>query len=175
MGLANAQGGSFCATYELDHGNRCHVKGCANEWAGDTQACLQHQADWRWYLAHHDWQQLSGFWQMVCRPGEKLPWKPIGNTNVQPHDEEAAEVKRMNYFTPRQFYCVETICAPCGVIVAWAKFANAESPTNILQFLEAVYPTEKSQPDYICIDKGYMLLHSAIANGSWNMWKKTCT
>jgi len=68
---------------------------------------------------------------------------------------------------------VETICAPCDVVIAWAKFANAESPTNILQFLETTYPTEESQPDYICIDKGCMLLHSALANGSWDIWKRT--
>lgn len=42
------------------------------------------------------------------------------------------EVQYSNYFTSRRFYCVETICAPCGVVIAWAKFANAESPTNIL-------------------------------------------
>ena len=110
---------------------------------------------------------------MVHRAGERLPWEPIVTANTQPHDEETAEVQRTNYFTPQRFYCVETICAPCGVVIAWAKFANAESPTNILQFLEATYPTEESGPDYICIDKGCQLLCSAIANGSWEMWKKT--
>jgi hypothetical protein len=110
---------------------------------------------------------------MVCRPGEQLPWEPVVNAKTQHHDEEATEVERTNYFTPQQFYCVETICAPCGVVIAWAKFANAESPTNILKFLESTYSTEESQPDYICIDKGCMLLHTAIANGSWEMWKKT--
>jgi len=63
-----------------------------------------------------------------------------------------------NYFTPHQFYCVETICAPCGVVIAWAKFANSESPENILGFLETIYPTEESQPAYICIDKACQVL-----------------
>ena len=62
----------------------------------------------------------------------------------------------------------------CGTVIAWAKFARAESPTNILQFLETVYPTEESQPDYICIDKACVVLHTAILNGSWDtIWKKT--
>jgi hypothetical protein len=26
----------------------------------------------------------------------------------------------------------------CGVVIAWAKFAEAESPTNILDFLDKV-------------------------------------
>jgi hypothetical protein len=74
--------------------------------------------------------------------------------------------------TPR-FYCVETICAPCGVI-AWAKFPKAESPTNILAFLEKVFHTEQSRPDYICIDKACMVLQTALRNGSWERaWEKT--
>ena len=68
---------------------------------------------------------------------------------------------------------VETLCAPCGVVVAWTKFAKAESPTNILQFLHTVYPTEESRPAYICIDKACLVLRTSIINGSWNMWKKT--
>ncbi|KAF8883466.1 hypothetical protein BD779DRAFT_1612302 [Infundibulicybe gibba] len=50
-----------------------------------------------------------------------------------------------------------TICAPCGVVIAWTKFDKAESPTNILQFLEDVYPTEET----------------SIANKSWEMWSRT--
>ena len=79
-----------------------------------------------------------------------------------------------NYFTPGCFYCVETICAPCGVVIAWAKFDRAESPTNILNFLADVYPNEPSRPDYICIDKTCQVLHTAISNGSWETtWQKT--
>jgi len=69
---------------------------------------------------------------------------------------------------------METICTPCGVVIAWAKFAKSESPTNILAFLEQVFPTEESQPAYICIDKACLLLRTSISNGSWDaIWKKT--
>jgi hypothetical protein len=112
---------------------------------------------------------------MLQRPNEHLPWQPARQTNQQPHDEPAApEVQRENYFSPGHFYCVETVCAPCGVVIAWAKFDKAESPTNILNFLESVYPTEESRPDYICIDKACVVLRTAITNGSWDrIWKKT--
>ncbi|KAF8876467.1 hypothetical protein BD779DRAFT_1412368, partial [Infundibulicybe gibba] len=80
---------------------------------------------------------------------------------------------RHNYFGPSRFYCVETICAPCGVVIAWTKFDKAESPTNILQFLEDVYPTEESRPAYICIDKACLVLRTSIANKSWEMWSRT--
>ena len=79
----------------------------------------------------------------------------------------------MHYFGPGKFYCVETICAPCGVVIAWTKFDKSESPTNILKFLESVYPTEESQPAYICIDKACQVLWTAVSNKSWNTWKKT--
>ena len=69
---------------------------------------------------------------------------------------------------------METICAPCGVVIAWAKFAKAESPTNILAFLETVFSTEKSWPAYICIDKACTVLRTAITNGSWEeTWMNT--
>ena len=95
---------------------------------------------------------------------------------MQPHDESTPSrvTHRKNYFSPSRFYCVETICAPCGTVIAWAKFAKSESPTNILNFLERVYPTEESRPAYICIDKACQVLHTAIANGSWDaIWKNT--
>ena len=57
--------------------------------------------------------------------------------------------------------------------VAWTKFAKAESPSNILNFLGRVYPTSDSCPDYICIDKACLVLHHAIASGQWNIWKNT--
>jgi len=91
---------------------------------------------------------------------------------VQPHDEDHPESQQCkHYFSPNRFYCVETICAPCGVVIAWTKFAKAESPTNILNWLASVYPNIESRPDYICIDKACQVLHTAVTNGSWNQWK----
>ena len=110
---------------------------------------------------------------MLQQPGERMSWEPVIHRNPQPHDEAMPEAQNSNYFTPNRFYCVETICAPCGVVIAWAKFAKAESPTNILQFLASVYPTEESWPDYICIDKACLVLRTSISNGSWEEWKKT--
>jgi hypothetical protein len=68
---------------------------------------------------------------------------------------------------------VETITAPCGVVIAWTKFAKSESPTNILNFLLSVYPTAELRPDYICIDKACLVLRTAIAGGTWLIWKAT--
>ena len=92
---------------------------------------------------------------------------------MQPHDQDVPEHQKKNYFSPNRFYCVETICAPCGTVIAWTKFVKSESPTNILNFLANIYPTEDSRPDYICIDKACLVLRTCISNGSWEEWKKT--
>ena len=171
--LANARGGVFCALHEQEHGARCHVKGCENQKVQGTNACQVHQEIWKRYLSNHTRKQLSGFRRMLSKPSENLPWQPAQESNAQPHDEPAPSVQYATYFMPRRFYCVETICAPCGVVIAWAKFANSESPTHIMHFLETVYPTEESRPDYICIDKACIVLSHSIAAGSWESWSKT--
>jgi len=111
---------------------------------------------------------------MLQRPKEINPWQPGLHRTFQAHDgDNVVEIQRKNYFGPGQFYCVETICAPCGVVIAWTKFDKSESPTNILNFLNQVYPTEESRPNYICIDKACQVLRTAIANKSWEVWEKT--
>ena len=111
---------------------------------------------------------------MLQWPAENLPWQPNIAREPQPHDKPTPDVETSNYFSPSRFYCVETICAPCGAVIAWTKFPKAESPTNILHWLETIYPTEESRPAYICIDKACLVLQTAIANGFWdNVWKNT--
>jgi hypothetical protein len=48
-----------------------------------------------------------------------------------------------------------------------------ESPTNILNFLGSVYPTQDSRPQYVCIDKACQLLRTASSNGSWHSWQQS--
>jgi hypothetical protein len=135
---------------------------------------VHHQEEWKKYKLDHSRSSLAGVKRMIQRPNESNPWQPGLRRTFQPHDgDNNPEVQRKNYFGPGQFYCVETICAPCGVVIAWTKFDRSESPTNILNFLKQVYPTEASRPDYICIDKACQVLRTAIANKSWEFWKKT--
>jgi hypothetical protein len=93
----------------------------------------------------------------------------------QPHDQPVEESRQQvkYHFTAPRFYCVETICAPCGVVIAWTKFAKSESPTNILNFLDSVYPDASTCPDYICIDKACLLLRHAVTSHRWNSWKES--
>jgi len=173
--LLNYHGEVFCAVHEQEHGEKCHICNCSNPKIKGTQACQQHQGQWKKYVAQHKWNSASGFCKITQRPTtESLPWIPSTTHTNQPHDEPVPDTNRKNYFTPSKFYCVETICAPCGVVIAWTKFPKAESPTNILAFLEQVFPTEESRPDYICVDKACLMLRTAIRNGSWSrVWERT--
>jgi len=112
---------------------------------------------------------------MLQRPGENNAWQPNRRgPNPQRHDEPNADpAPPSNYFRANRFYCTETLCAPCGVVIAWTKFDKSESTTKILNFLGSVFPTEESRPDYVCIDKGCQVLATAVTNGSWEVWKNT--
>jgi len=138
-----------------------------------TLACELHQFKWRRHLLNNRKQVLGGYRRALRRPDDAWPWMPAAPPNVQPHDEEEQATRVRDCFTPAKIYCVETICAPCGVAVAWAKFTKAESPTNILNFLGTVYPDKSKRPQYICIDKACMVLRTCTVNPRWTEWLDT--
>ena len=121
----------------------------------------------------HKQQVLGGYRRALRRPDETWPWMPAAQHQVQSHDEEQPVIRDRDNFTPPRMYCVETICAPCGVVVAWAKFSKAESPTNIMNFLSSVYPEQENRPAYICIDKACQVLRTVVNNDRWDQWLET--
>ena len=171
--MANARGGSLCSHHEISFGNRCRVRDCEGPRIQDTEACLIHQALWEKHKQTHSRDHLMGVRRMLQRPQELQPWQIQQNHPHQPHDEENTENVRKHFFSPARSYCVETVVAPCGVVIAWTRFDKSESPTNILNYLKTIYPTPESRPAYICIDKACVVLRTAIANGSWEEWKLT--
>ena len=154
------------------------MRNCQNHKVAPTQTCDFHQARWYHHVVRYGRQSLLGIRRLIRRTEEEqLDWLPPRIPRQQPlHEDDAAPeaAPHDNYFTAPRYYCVETICAPCGVVIAWTKFAKAESPTNILNFLERVFPTDDLKPDYICIDKACAVLRTAFRNGSWDRyWKHT--
>jgi len=154
--------------------SQCLVRDCNNRRLEKTLACPAHQPQWLKYSKNSKSHNQAGVRWMLQQAGENNAWQPNRRgPNPQQHgDPNADPPPSKNYFRAGRFYCVETICAPCGVVIAWTKFDRVESPTNILNFLGSVYPTEESRPDYICIDKGCQVLATAVSNGSWEVWKK---
>ncbi|KAF8867883.1 hypothetical protein CPB84DRAFT_1819655 [Gymnopilus junonius] len=170
--LKNARGGALCANHEIAYGTRCRVRDCIRTKIAGTHACQNHQAAWRKYRLEHSSSALAGIRRRLQRPDEHLPWQ---NNNVQPRpprrahdsDDDDEPPPRTQFFGPSKFYCVETICAPCGVVIAWTKFDRSESPTKILQFITDVYPESATRPAYICIDKACKVLRTAITHDRW--------
>ena len=172
--MTNYRGGSLCQIHENEFGNRCRVRDCTGTVVATTMACTTHQALWKKYKLDHSSGSLAGSKRMLNRNQENLPWNERDGHEHQPHDQPAPEPRRFkHFFGPATFYCVETICAPCGVVIAWAKFAKSESESNILAFLNQVYPLLDSRPDYICIDKACRLLKHIVAQGQWDTWSPT--
>ena len=172
--LVNYRGGSFCQVHEHEFGNRCRVRDCTDTIIPSTMACANHQGLWNKYKLDHSAGSLAGSKRMLNRRQENLPWNSKSDPEHQPHDQPAPDpAKTKHFFGPATFYCVETICAPCGVVVAWAKFAKSESESNILAFLNHVYPVKELRPNYICIDKACQVLKHIVAQGHWDEWSET--
>ena len=72
--LKNYRGGAFCAYHESLHGSKCHMRDCPNAKVSPTQACEEHQTQWRAHVCAHSCANLSGIKRMLQRPGESLPW-----------------------------------------------------------------------------------------------------
>jgi hypothetical protein len=172
--LLNARGGAFCAVHEREYGSKCRIVGCQNNKVFPTQACQLHKKEWTKHIQNRSPGALAGVRRMLRRPAENLEWLPNVEHESIPHDGPTPpERQNKHYFSPNRFYCVETICAPCGTIIAWTKFARAESPSNILRFLNSVYPNQDMRPDYICIDKACVVLKHIVASHAYEDWFKT--
>ncbi|KIJ92135.1 hypothetical protein K443DRAFT_114035 [Laccaria amethystina LaAM-08-1] len=173
--LLNARGGSFCALHEQEYGNKCRIIGCNQNRVPLTMACQQHQHEWQKHIQNRSPGALAGVHRMLQRPGENLPWLPNPIQHGQhPHDgPPLADRTVKNYFSPNRFYCVETICAQCGTVIGWAKFARSESPTNIVAFLNSIYSSGVPRPAYICIDKACIVLRHIQASEHLQDWFNT--
>jgi hypothetical protein len=172
--LLNARGGSFCAIHEGSYGSRCRVVGCNNDKLHPTQACQHHKSEWDKHIHNRSPGALAGVRRMLRRPGESVDWLPNLQQNSLPHDGPVPpDRENKHYFSPNRFYCVETVCAPCGTIKAWAKFSKSESPTKIMKFLNQIYPTKESRPSYICIDKACTVLKFIVNNDEYKDWLET--
>ena len=160
--------------HEIEFGKKCRVVDCQNDKIAPTQACGEHADLWRKNVQRRSQSTVSGVRRILRRPGEHHAWQRSPQSAIQrPHDGDAPDdIQRKTYFSPNRAYCVETICLPCGVVLAWTIFYKAESPTCILEFLDDIFPDELSRPDYICINKACQVLRTAVSNHSWNKWKK---
>ena len=106
-------------------GNKCRVRDCKGTSFEDTMACTDHQGLWKKYKLDHSAGSLAGSKRMLNRQQENLEWNPKNKCESQPHDQPPAkEKKTKHFFGPATFYCVETICNPCGVVEAWAKICK---------------------------------------------------
>ncbi|KAH6914140.1 hypothetical protein BKA70DRAFT_1420913 [Coprinopsis sp. MPI-PUGE-AT-0042] len=162
--LSNNRGESYCDKHVLEFGHFCRIVGCLALAKSGTRACELHAPEWKHYQASASRSSSSGVKRMIHRPAERQPWQESHERPENPHDRPDPQPHQpKHYFAASRYYCVETLCAPCGVVEAWSLFAKSESPTNIMKFLESVYPNPADRPSYLCIDKACILLKT-VAN-----------
>ena len=96
--------------------SQCLVRDCNHWHVVKTLACQAHQPEWRKYLKNSKCHNQAEVCRMLQRPGENNPWQPNRREqNPQRHDDPNEDPPPPpHYFHAGRFYCVETICAPCG-------------------------------------------------------------
>ncbi|KAH6874119.1 hypothetical protein BKA70DRAFT_1378931 [Coprinopsis sp. MPI-PUGE-AT-0042] len=164
--LSNNRGESYCDKHVLEFGHFCRIVGCLALAKSGTRACELHAPEWKHYQASASRSSSSGVKRMIHRPAERQPWQESHEHPENPHNQpDPQPYQPKHYFAASRYYCVETLCAPC------VFFAKSESPTNIMKFLESVYPNPADRPSYLCIDKACILLKT-VANHFWS-WIST--
>lgn len=98
-------------------------------------------------------------------PGPSISHPPNQN-NLQPSSLK-------HNWSYRRIHVIEVVTWPCGCPIAWAKFSNSESPTNIINLLTELYPSEDSRPAFITIDKACRVLATLQARGLADIWFHT--
>ncbi|KAH6917725.1 hypothetical protein BKA70DRAFT_1215911 [Coprinopsis sp. MPI-PUGE-AT-0042] len=154
--LSNNRGKSYCDKHVLEFGHFCRIVGCLALAKSGTRACELHAPEWKHYQASASRSSSSGVKCMIHRPAERQPWQESHERPENPHDQPDPQPHQpKHYFAASRYYCVETLCAPCGVVGAWSLFAKSESPTNIMKFLESVYPNPADRPsEYFTLPQG---------------------
>jgi hypothetical protein len=85
--LVNYQTGVYCHEHETLYGNMCHMVDCTSPKFDGTLTCVQHQREWNSYKVWFGCSNLLGVQRLLRRSEEEgLPWVPVSEHTVQPHD-----------------------------------------------------------------------------------------
>ena len=63
--LDNSRGGAFCSDHEIQFGNKCRVRNCQNNKVNTTQACEQHQGQWKKHTQNYNEHSMAGVQRML--------------------------------------------------------------------------------------------------------------
>jgi hypothetical protein len=93
------------------------------------------------------------------------PQLPLG-----PNGQQGRDVRHT--FQARKTYCILTAQWSCGEVVGWGKCYESESETQVLNFMNEVWPeeAEDQRPDFIAYDSACRLLRHLLVhhfNTSW--------
>ena len=91
--LANACGGVFCHFHDLQYGAKCWMHSFTSIKKSGTQACSEHQGEWKKDSYHRGKQSLAGVKRMLQQPAKNMPWQPSTERPVQPHDQPTSETQ----------------------------------------------------------------------------------
>ncbi|KAF8982343.1 hypothetical protein BDQ17DRAFT_1394083 [Cyathus striatus] len=84
------------------------------------------------------------------------------NTELQNMDNNAMETDNAIEPDVKMVVIDGIVMGPTHFVIAWTKFVKSEGASQIMDFLEDIYPTPESRPSY-----------HLITSRNWNIWKAT--
>jgi hypothetical protein len=171
---------SLCRAHFHETAGRCLVIGCTQSRLSDTLACQDHQTLWNKSRPRR-LQGIFGIRRAKRRLDDKNPWNPIqsnpyNKTIAHDDDSEQENIDTMHCFKPSKTYVTEVLTWSCGRVAAWTTFKTAESPTNLLDWWQELWPLNQSKcrrPSYLCIDKACIVLLSLLKRSYCNQFLST--
>ncbi|KZV91965.1 hypothetical protein EXIGLDRAFT_587116, partial [Exidia glandulosa HHB12029] len=71
---------------------------------------------------------------------------------------------------PRSVHCIQTAQWACGYPIAWTKFYDSESLTQVYTFLSWIWPNPLTRPTYISYDNACKLLRHIVTQHFGDQW-----
>ncbi|KIJ42280.1 hypothetical protein M422DRAFT_254684 [Sphaerobolus stellatus SS14] len=173
--LENYSNGRFCK----DHAemiNICGIKGCGHPviihetlsfLTCDLEEHIATYNRWKSRFASADIHKVR---RAIRKQAEWLPKNKEANLD----EDDQLEVEELEHmFRARTTYCLQTVQWACGVPIGWGICFESESPTQVYDLLQFIWPNKEGRPAFIAYDKACKLLAHIMAHEEKRHWIET--
>ncbi|BGP32647.1 hypothetical protein JCM10296v2_004428 [Rhodotorula toruloides] len=178
--------GRFCSIHVQLH-EVCGVVGCGRTRSDDgdehpSEACdaPEHQELWLRFLRGREqvkargWRGRQGAKKVKKEATDNLVTLKLEASEEDGEDADGVRTSRKvsTMWTFRRSKTLQTLVAACGAPLAWATFADGETPASVIDFLSTVHAqwspdvaspsTRSTFPSYIAYDRSCDVLRSLL-------------
>lgn len=183
--LVNYKNGRFCSDHISEYSELCGIVGCARPIVADKLVCSR--ADHQKFQSDYEHRFSRIHYEGVARILRRAEEARLALSSeeqstgfvsipVHPHvasplNDQESGTRVSHMFRANTTYCVQTIQRACGFPVAWGKMYRSESHSQVLKFLNKVFPPSY-RPSFIGYDNacsllGHIFSGAALDNRNW--------